>query len=43
MWNMMSSNPSVFVNSAAEGLNKVKKGGFAYILGKTKINRDLKF
>jgi hypothetical protein len=37
MWNMMTSNPSVFVNSAVEGLNKVKKGGFAYILGKKEI------
>jgi hypothetical protein len=37
MWNMMNHNPNVFVNSAVEGLNKVKKGGFAYILGKKEI------
>ncbi len=36
----MNHNPNVFVNSAEEGLNKVKKGGFAYILGK---KRNMKF
>ena len=29
----MTNNPSVFVDSAEEGLQKVKRGGFAYILG----------
>jgi hypothetical protein len=43
MWNSMSKNPELSVNSSVEGLNKVKNGGYAYILGKTKINRDFKF
>ncbi len=34
MWNVMNNNPDVFVNSAEEGFDKVKKGDFAYILGK---------
>ena len=34
MWNVMNRNPDVFVNSAEEGFDKVKKGDFAYILGK---------
>ena len=33
MWKIMSGDPNVFVGSAKEGLQKVKKGGFAYILG----------
>ncbi len=35
MWNYMINNPEVFVNSAEEGVAKVKKGGFAYILEST--------
>jgi len=31
----MINNPEVFVNSAEEGVAKVKKGGFAYILEST--------
>ena len=33
MWKIMSGDPNVFVGSSKEGLQKVKKGGFAYILG----------
>ena len=33
----MNKNPGVFVNSAEEGLNKVKKEDFAYIIGKIRI------
>ena len=31
----MSNNPDVFVTSAKEGIEKVKKGGFAYLLEST--------
>jgi hypothetical protein len=33
MWNVMNSKPNVFVDNAEEGLNKVKQGGYAFILG----------
>ena len=33
----MNKNPDVFVNSVEEGVNKVKKGDFAYIIGKIRI------
>lgn len=32
MWNFMSSNPDVFVKSATEGIQRVKKGGYAYLI-----------
>lgn len=32
MWNFMRSNPDVFVKSTAEGIKKVKQGGYAYLL-----------
>lgn len=32
MWQFMHANPDVFVSSASEGIAKVKKGGFAYLL-----------
>lgn len=36
MWNFMSSaRPSVFVNSTKEGIEKVKKGNYAYLLEST--------
>ena len=35
MWNYISVNPDYFVNSAKEGLERVKKGGFAYLLEST--------
>ncbi len=36
MWNFMSSTkPSVYVNSTDEGIRRVKKGNFAYLLEST--------
>ncbi|CAF0769478.1 unnamed protein product [Brachionus calyciflorus] len=35
MWNFMSSNPDVFVKSTEEGIERVKKGGYAYLLEST--------
>ena len=35
MWNYMRSHPDYFVNSATEGVKKVKEGGYAYILEST--------
>jgi ionotropic kainate glutamate receptor 4 len=32
MWNKMSNNPNVFVNSVEEGIEKVKSGGYAFFL-----------
>jgi len=41
MWNVMKSKPNVFVDSAEEGLKKVKQGGYAFILG-YKFNKIIK-
>lgn len=35
MWNFMINNPDVFVHSSDEGVEKVKKGGYAYLLEST--------
>jgi hypothetical protein len=35
MWSFMSTNPDVFVKSTNEGINRVKKGGYAYLLEST--------
>jgi ionotropic kainate glutamate receptor 2 len=35
MWNFMSSNLDVFVRSTDEGIARVKKGGYAYLLEST--------
>jgi hypothetical protein len=35
MWNFMSSNPDVFVRSNEEGINRVKKGGYAFLIEST--------
>jgi hypothetical protein len=35
MWNFMSSNPDVFVKSTEEGIERVKKGGYAYLVEST--------
>ena len=35
MWNYMSRNPDVFVNSSAEGADRVRKGGYAYLVEST--------
>ncbi|CAF0769509.1 unnamed protein product [Brachionus calyciflorus] len=35
MWNFMNSMPDVFVKSTEEGIERVKKGGFAYLLEST--------
>ena len=35
MWTYMSQNPDAFVKSSAEGVTRVKKGGFAYLLEST--------
>lgn len=35
MWKFMSSNPTVFVNTTDEGLMRVKKGGYAFLLEST--------
>lgn len=32
MWAYMSSNPEVFVNSYEEGVDRVKKGGYAFLM-----------
>ena len=32
MWNFMSSYPEVFVKSSTEGISRVKKGGYAYLI-----------
>ncbi len=35
MWQFMSQNPDTFVKSSSEGVSRVKKGGFAYLLEST--------
>ena len=35
MWNFMSNNPDVFVKSTDEGIARIKKGGYAYLLEST--------
>jgi hypothetical protein len=35
MWNFMSSNSDVFVKSTEEGIERVKKGGYAYLVEST--------
>ena len=32
MWNFMSNNPDVFVDSTEEGIEKIKKGNYAYLV-----------
>ena len=32
MWNFMNSNPKHFVKSSKEGIERVKKGGYAYLI-----------
>ena len=32
MWNFMSNNPEVFVDSTEEGIEKIKKGNYAYLV-----------
>ena len=35
MWQFISNNPDVFVKNSNEGVLRVKKGGFAYLLEST--------
>ena len=35
MWNYMQSNPSFMVNSNQDGIDRVKQGGYAYLLEST--------
>ena len=35
MWNFMKSQPNLFVSSPEEGIARVKKGGYAYLLEST--------
>ena len=35
MWEFMSNNESLFVNSTDKGVEKVKKGGYAFLLEST--------
>lgn len=32
MWNFMSNNPEQFVASTEEGINRIKNGGYAYLV-----------
>ena len=35
MWQVMSHNPDYFVQNSLEGVNRVKKGGYAFFLEST--------
>jgi hypothetical protein len=35
MWTFMSNNPDVFVNSTMLGIQRVKNGGYAFLLEST--------
>ena len=32
MWNFMSNNPEHFVRSTEEGIMRIKRGGYAYLV-----------